>query len=144
MVGTGRKMSRLLSVLALVAVAASGCASAAGPQPQAERGLPHALAQAWATRASEVASAAAAGQSCRASQLASSLRDEIMAEEGKVPARLQKPLLQGANSLAHRITCTPPPTTVAAPTTAPKPPDHKPPKPHEHDHKHGDEHGDHG
>jgi len=137
-------MSRILIGMALVGLVAAGCGSAAGPQPQAERGLPHALARAWATRASLVASAAAAGHTCRASQLASSLRAEIVAEQDKVPVRLKKPLVQSANSLADRITCTPPPTTVAPPTTAPKPPDHKPPKPHKHDHKHGDDHGDHG
>jgi hypothetical protein len=137
MTGTGRKVLRILSVTALVALVAAGCGSA-GPQPRADRGLPRALASAWATRASAVASAAAAGENCRASQLASSLRDEIIAEEGRVPIRLQKPLIQGANALADRITCT---VTVAPPPKqGPKPPAHKPPKPPHHK-KHGGDEG---
>lgn len=130
MTGTGRKVLRILSVAGLVALVAAGCGSA-GPQPRADRGLPRALASAWATRASAIASAAAAGENCRASQLASSLRDEIIADEGRVPVRLQKPLVQGANALADRITCT---VTVApAPKPGPKP-GPKPPKPPHHKH----------
>jgi hypothetical protein len=124
---------RILSVTALVLVAA-GCGSA-GPQPQANRGLPRALASAWAARASAIATAAAAGQDCRASQLASSLRDEIIAKEGRVPARLQRPLVQGANALADRITCTV--TAVPPRKNKPKPPHHEPPKHHD---KHGGDH----
>ena len=139
MTGTGRKVFRILSVTALVALVAAGCGSA-GPRPRADRGLPRALASAWATRASAVASAAAAGENCRASQLASSLRDAIIAEEGRVPIRLQKPLIQGANALADRITCT---VTVAPAPQAPKPSGHKPPQPPHHHKKH-DDHGDHG
>ena len=136
-------MLRIVSVTALVALLAAGCGSA-GPQPRAERGLPRALASAWATRASAIANAAAAGENCRASQLASSLRDEIIAEEGRLPARLQRPLVQGANALADRITCTPPPATVAAaPKKGPKLPGHKPPgpKPPPHHKKHGGDDG---
>jgi hypothetical protein len=131
--GYRQKVLRMLSVAALVALVAAGCGSA-GPRPRAERGLPRALASAWASRASTIASAAGAGENCRASQLASSLRDEIIAKEGRVPVRLRKPLVQGANALADRITCT---VTVApAPKRAPKPPGQKPPKP-PHDKKHG-------
>ena len=136
-------MLRIVSVTALVALLAAGCGSA-GPQPRAERGLPRALASAWASRASAIATAAAAGENCRASQLASSLRDEIIAEEGRLPARLQRPLVQGANALADRITCAPPPATVAAaPKKGPKPAGHKPPgpKPPPHHKKHGGDDG---
>jgi hypothetical protein len=133
MTGTGRNVLRILSVTALVAPVAVGCGSA-GPQPRADRGLPRALASAWATRASAIAGAAAAGENCRALQLASSLRDEIIAEEGRVPVRLQKPLVQGANALADRITCTV--TVATTPNKGPKPPGHKPPKPPHHK-KHG-------
>jgi hypothetical protein len=144
MAGTGRKVLRILSVAALVVLVAAGCGGA-GPQPQAERGLPRALADAWASRASAIASAAAAGQSCRASRLASSLRDQIIAEEGRVPARLQKPLVQSANALADRITCTPPPqtVTVGGPRKGPEPPGHKAPK-EPHHKKHGGGEGDRG
>jgi hypothetical protein len=142
MTGRDRKVSRILSVVVLALVAA-GCGSSAASHVQADAGLPRALAQGWAARATAVANAAAAGDSCRASQLASSLRDEIIADEARVPARLQKPLVEGANALADRITCVTPPQTV---TVAPAPA--KPPKPkhedhHHHKHGHGEE-GDQG
>jgi hypothetical protein len=133
--GTGRKVLRILSVAALVVLVAAGCGSA-GPQPQADRALPRALAASWADRASAIATAAAAGRSCRAAQLASSLRDAIVADEARVPARLQKPLLQSVNSLADRITCAPQPQTVTTggPRKGPEPPAHEPPKPHHEKH----------
>jgi hypothetical protein len=135
MTGRDRSVSRILPVVALVALVAAGCGSSTG-SVRAAPGLPRALAQSWASRASAVANAAAAGDSCRASQLASSLRDEIIADESRVPARLQRPLVQGANALADRITCVAPPQTVTVAPAPPKPP----PKPkHEdrHHHKHG-------
>jgi hypothetical protein len=142
MAGRDRKVLRILSVAAFVVLVAAGCGGA-GPQPQADRGLPRALADAWANRASAIATAAASGRSCRASQLAASLRDQIIAEEGRVPARLQKPLVQSANALADRITCTAPPRTVTlgGPRKGPEPPGHKPPEPPHHK-KHGGHEGD--
>jgi cell division septation protein DedD len=129
-----REVLRLVSVTALVLLAAAGCGGAAHPEPTAARALPPALAQQWAAQASSIASAAAHGQGCRAQRLASTLRDEIIAQEGRVPARLRSPLVTGANALADRITCTPQPVTVQA-----KPP--KPPKPHD---DHGPGHDHHG
>jgi hypothetical protein len=137
MAGTHRKVLRIISVTALVALVVTGCGSA--PAPHADRGLPRALAQAWATRASAVATAAAAGENCQALQLASSLRDEIIAKEDKVPARLQRPLVQGASALAQRFTCTVPPQTVTVAPPPKKPPDHKPPP--DHHKKHGGDEG---
>ncbi|MFL5943552.1 MAG: hypothetical protein ACJ75L_09850 [Gaiellaceae bacterium] len=133
MAGRSGKVLRILSVAALVVLVATGCGGA-GRQPQADRGLPRALADAWAQRASAVATAAAAGRSCRASQLASSLRDQIIAQEGRVPARLQKPLVQSANALADRITCTVPPQTVTlgGPRKGPERPGHKRHEPPHH------------
>jgi hypothetical protein len=57
-----------------------------------------------------------------------------MSAGGRVPERLQAPLLEAVNSLADRITCTPPQTVTPAPpkgppTPGPKPKP-KPPKPH--------------
>jgi len=138
MTGTRRKVLRILSVATLVAVVATGCGSAPAPRRQADRGLPRALAQAWATRASAIATAAAAGENCHALQLASSLRDEIIAKEDKVPARLQQPLLQGASALAERITCSVPPETVTVAPPPKKPPDHKPPRGHHKKHGGGE------
>jgi hypothetical protein len=139
MAGTHRKVLRILSVTALVALVVTGCGGAPAPHPQAARGLPRALAQEGATRASAVATAAAAGDNCQALQLASSLRDEIIAKEDKVPARLQRPLVQGASALAQRFTCTVPPQTVTVAPPPKKPPDHKPPP--DHHKKHGRDEG---
>ncbi len=89
------------------------------------------LARQWASRASAVAEASKVGNSCLAQQLASSLRADVIAAKGKVPARLRRPLLSGVRALADRFTCTP--MVKAPPPKHPKPP---------HDHKHHD-HGDH-
>ena len=131
-------MSRLVAVTALVALAVAGCGGSGRPEPTASRGLPRALAQEWAAQASSIASAAAHGQGCRAQHLASTLRDEIIAQEGRVPARLQRPLVTGVNALADRITCTPQPVTVQAKPSKPPPKPHGPGPGHHHDH------GDHG
>jgi hypothetical protein len=93
------------------------------------------LAHEWASQASAIAAAAAAGDSCHALQLASALRDQVIAAEGRVPARLRSPLVSGVNALADRITCTV--TVPAPPTTQAKPPPReKPPPKHDH-HHHG-------
>jgi hypothetical protein len=103
------------------------------------------LAQQWAEQASAIAAAADAGQSCRAHELAASLRAEVIQAGGKVPARLRTPLLDGVNSLADRIVCTPTPATVTmpAPPPTPKHPPHPRHPPPHHDH-HGHGHGHHG
>jgi len=137
MPGRDRNVTRILSVV-VVALVAAGCGSSMGSHTQADPVLPRALAQAWSERASAVATAAAAGDSCRASQLASSLRDEIIADESRVPARLQKPLVQGANALADRITCVTPPQTVTVPPAPPKPPKPKHEDHHHHEPGHGE------
>jgi hypothetical protein len=135
---------RIVSAVALLAVVA-GCGGAAQPQVSAARGLPRALAQEWEGQASAIASAAAAGNDCRAMRLAASLRDEVSASSHKVPVRLRTPLLTGVNALAERIsTC----TRVVTVQTTPQPPKKGPPPkkpapkpkpkpPHGHDHKHG-------
>jgi hypothetical protein len=126
-------MLRICSLGALVVLVAAGCGGSARPQQLASRGVPRVLAREWASRASAVADAAKVGNSCRALQLASSLRDDVIAAKGKVPARLRRPLLSGVTALADRFTCTP---TVKAP-----PPKHpKPPHDHKH-HDHGNENG---
>jgi hypothetical protein len=101
--------------------------------------MPRALAQGWAVRASEIATAASEGDDCRALALASSLRTDIVQRQQKLPVRLRTPLLTGVTALADRITCSP---TVA--TTPSKTPPHEPhpPKPPHHPPGHED-HGDH-
>jgi hypothetical protein len=95
--------------------------------------VPRALAQKWASRASAIAAVAAAGNGCRAVQLANSLRDDVIAAEGRVPQRLRSPLVTGVNALADRLTC-------IQKVTVPKPPQ-KPPKPHKPPKKPPDHHG---
>src|SRR5262245_62498894 len=142
MTGTRRKVLRILSVTALVILVTAGCGSSADRQRAAARGLPRSLAHTWSAQASTIADAAAAGDGCRARRLAGTLRTEVISARGRVPARLQTPLLEAVNSLADRIVCVAPPVTV---TTNPQPPP-KPPKGHgkQDHHGHGGDKGDQG
>jgi hypothetical protein len=123
---------RIVSAVALLTVVAAGCGSGDRPQRSTLRGVPLALAQQWEGQASAIASAASAGNGCRALQLATSLRDDVVSSQQQVPSRLRSPLLTGVNALADRITCTP------TPPHGPKEP--KPPKRHDH-HGHGGDQG---
>jgi hypothetical protein len=105
--------------------------------------LPGTLARTWATQADQVATEAAAGLNCEAQALAASLRNEVIQAGGKVPLRLRNSLLDGVNSLADRIVCTPPPVTVTTAPPKPKPPP-KPPHHHDHHHGHGGDQGSQG
>jgi hypothetical protein len=132
---------RIVSAAALVVVVAAGCGGGARPQRSSFHGVPASLAQDWEGQASAIATAASAGNSCRAQQLAASLRADVVASQHKLPYRLRSPLLTGVSALAARITCTP---VAKGPTPPkhppPKQPKPKPPKPHG---PHGDEKGDH-
>jgi hypothetical protein len=131
---------RILSVALLVAVVA-GCGNAA-PQRSAADGVPRALAREWETQASAIATAAAAGDDCRAMHLAAALRTEVAGSRRKLPLRLRSPLLTGVNALAARVsTC----TRVVTVPVQPKPPEQpkrksEPPKHHHppRHHKGGD------
>jgi hypothetical protein len=130
-------VSRLASILTAAALAAglAGCGGGSHPRASATTAttLPRVLAQAWAARADQIAAAAAAGRGCHAQALASSLRDDVVAADARVPAQFRITLLSSVNELADRITCTPQTKTVT--TTGPPhpkpPPGHhpKPPKP---------------
>jgi hypothetical protein len=99
--------------------------------------VPPALAQNWEGQASNIAVAASAGNSCRALQLATALRADVVAAKDRVPSRLQPPLLTSVNALADRIKCVP---VVQTPPKEPTPPKkHKPKEPREQDHH--DHHG---
>jgi hypothetical protein len=125
---------RIVPAAALLAVLAAGCGGGARLQQAALHGVPPGLAQDWEGQASAIASAASAGNSCRALQLAASLRSDVAASEHKLPFRLRSPLLTGVNALADRITCTP---TPKKPPKGPKPePPPKRPGPHGHDRGH--------
>ena len=130
MSGTWGKVLRIVSAAALLALVAAGCGGGGQSRGSTARGVPPVLAQDWESQASRIADAAAAGDGCRALQLASSLRDQVIAAQGRVPARLQKPLVSGVNALADRITCR---QTVTVQAPPPKPPP-----------KHDDHHGHHG
>ena len=133
------RVLRILSGAALLVVVLAGCGGAA-PQGSASQRLPRALAQDWAAQASAIATAADAGNECRAMRLAASLSADVAASRHKLPVRLRSPLLTGVNDLAARIsTC----TRIVTVPVQPKPskgPKSKPP-PHEPGHKGHDEHG---
>jgi hypothetical protein len=123
---------KIVSAGALLVVVAAGCGSGGRPHVAAVNGVPRALAQAWGRQATAIASAALAGNSCRALQLAASLRNDVRSSKQRVPSRLRPALLTGVNALADRITCTPEQT--------PKPPKGPKPKPPKH-HEPGDDKG---
>ena len=134
------RVLRILSGAALLVVVAAGCGGAA-PQGSASQRLPRSLAQDWEARASAIATAADAGNDCRAMRLAASLRAEVAASRHRLPLRLRSPLLTGVNDLAARIsTC----TRVVTVPVQPKPPKGRKPQPPPHEppgHKGHDEHG---
>jgi hypothetical protein len=138
MAGKCRNVLRIFPAAVLVALLVAGCGGSSRPDRSATRGIPRALASAWASQASAVANAAAAGESCQAAQLAAALRTDIIEKESQVPARLQPALLAGVNALADRIVCQVPPV----------PPKNPPKPPHKHDHhdhhKPGDKQGNDG
>jgi hypothetical protein len=131
------RVLRILSAAFLLVVVAAGCGGAARPERSGLHGVPRALAQDWEGKASDIAVAASAGNSCRALQLANALRADVEASKDELPSRLRPPLLTSVNALADRIKCTPVVQTQPKKPTPPKKP--KPKEPHEHDHH--DHHG---
>ena len=132
--GKCRNVLRFLPAVSLLALLVAGCGGSPRAAPTGAREVPRALASAWEARASAVADAAAAGDACHALQLAASLRDDVIAKESQVPARLRSPLLAGVNALADRIVCQVSPQTVTVPA---KEPAKHPKPPHKHDRHHG-------
>jgi hypothetical protein len=126
-------------VFALLMVVAAGCGGSGRPRSSALQGVPRALAQAWASQASEIAVAAKAGSDCHARELANSLQAEVGASQGKLPRRLRAPLLTGVDALAARIKCTVTPPAPQKPAR-PKHKGHEDHGDHGH-HKHGDKGG---
>ena len=133
------RVLRTLRGLALLAVVATGCGGAS-PERAASRGVPRALAQAWAGQANAIATAAAAGNDCRARRLAASLRADVRSSAHSLPLRLRSPLLTDVTSLADRISCTPVTTEPTPLAKNPKPPKEPKPKPPKHGHP-GDDTG---
>jgi hypothetical protein len=81
--------------------------SASPPAPR----LPRAVASSLAQGSDAIATALAAGDSCRAATLAHQLQQQTIAaiNAGRVPAALQEQLSGSVNDLAGRIVCVPPP-----------------------------------
>jgi hypothetical protein len=119
---------KIVSAGALLVVVAAGCGGGGRPHLSAVDEVPRALAQAWEGQATAIASAASAGNSCRAQQLAVSLRTDVRSSQQRVPSRLRSALLSGVNALADRTTCTP--AETPKPPKGPKPKPSKPPKHH--------------
>lgn len=139
------RVGSLACLGALSLLLAAGCAGGSQPPRHGDASsLRPALARRWEAAAQAVASAAAAGDGCRAKRLAGSLRDDVIASQSKIPGRLRSPLLSAVNTLANRISCMPPEQTVTIPvTTGPPKHGHGPPK-HGHGPGHGPGHGGHG
>ena len=126
---------KVLAVAALLVVTAAGCGGGLRAQRTAPPEIPRALAQGWESQAAEIATVASTGDSCRALQLARSLRSDMVTSQPQIPLRLRAPLLTGVTSLADRITC----ARATVPRKPPKPPE----KRHGHapGHRHGDGNG---
>jgi hypothetical protein len=124
----------LLLCAGLLAVGVAGCGGSRHATGTTAAKLPRSLAQAWASRADAIAAAAAAGRGCRAQSLASSLRDDVVSADARVPAAYRSTLLVSVNQLADRISCVPPTKTVTAPAHPPPPHHDEHPKPPEHAH----------
>jgi hypothetical protein len=73
--------------------------------------LSHSLGSSLAAQSDAIASAVAAGDSCRALTLAQQLQQRTIAaiNEGRVAAGLQEQLSSAVNELVTRVQCEPPP-----------------------------------
>ena len=100
----------------MAALCLSGCGGTkqSAPAPPA---LSHSLGASLAARSDAVASALAAGDSCRARTLARQLQQRTIAaiNEGHVAAGLQEQLLSAVNALVGGVRCAPPPPPQVEP-----------------------------
>ncbi|HSC73498.1 MAG TPA: hypothetical protein VLB89_04975 [Gaiellaceae bacterium] len=100
--------------MAALCLSACGGAKQSAPPPPA---LSHSLGASLAARSDAVASALAAGDSCRARTLARQLQQRTIAaiNEGHVAAGLQEQLLSAVNALVAGVQCVPPPPPQVGP-----------------------------
>ena len=107
-----RRLELGAAAAAALCLSACGGAKQAAPPPT----LSHSLGTALAAQSDAVASALAAGDSCRALTLARQLQQRTIAaiNEGRVAAGLQEQLSGAVNGLVVRVRCVLP--------TAPTPP----------------------
>ena len=98
-----------LGAAAAAALCLSGCGGAKHTAPPPPT-LPHSLATTLAAQSDAVASALAAGNSCRALALARRLQGQTVAaiNNGQVSGRLQEQLSGTVNELVARMSCVPP------------------------------------
>jgi hypothetical protein len=100
-----------LAAACAAALCLSACGSGGERRTTPPPTLPRALAHSLAARTDEVASALAAGDSCRAATLARELQQQTIASinRGAVAPALQEPLSGVVNDLVARVVCVPPP-----------------------------------
>jgi hypothetical protein len=108
-----RRKTRTRRVELGAALAAALCLSACGGAKQSAPPPPtfsRSLAAALAAQSDAVASALAAGDSCRALALARRLQQSTIGaiNHGRVPADLQERLSSAVNALVARVRCVPP------------------------------------
>ena len=123
-----RRKTRTRPVELGAALAAALCLSACGGAKQPAPPPPtfaKSLASGLAAQSDSVASALAAGDSCRALTLAQRLQRSTIGaiNQGRVPPGLQEQLSSAVNALVARVRCVPPPAAA--------------PPPHEGKHDHG-------
>jgi len=99
-----------LGAAVAVALCLSACGGTKRAPPPPPPTLPRPLATALAARTDAVATALAAGDSCRALTLARQLQREAIAaiNTGRVPGPFQENLSGAVNDLTARVTCIPP------------------------------------
>jgi hypothetical protein len=108
-----RRKTRTRPVELGAALAAALCLSACGGAKQSAPPPPtfaRPLASSLAAQSDSVASALAAGDSCRALTLAQRLQQSTIAaiNQGRVSAELQEQLSSAVNALVARVRCVPP------------------------------------
>jgi hypothetical protein len=105
-----KRTPRLLgaALAGVICLSACGSAKQSAPPPPT---LSHSLGSSLAAQSDAVASALAAGDSCRALALAQQLQQQTIAaiNAGRVAAGLQEQLSGAVNALVTRVQCVPPP-----------------------------------
>ena len=102
-----RDLGAAVAAALLLAGCGSGAQQAAAPQPT----LPRRLALSLAEQSDSVARALAAGDDCKAAELAGQLQQQTIGaiNAGRVPGPFLEPLQDRVNDLATRIRCLPAP-----------------------------------
>ena len=115
-----RRKTRTRPVEAVAALAAALCLSACGGAKQSAPPPPtfaRPVASSLAAQSDSVATALAAGDSCRALALAQRLQQSTIGaiNDGRVSPDLQEQLSSAVNALVARVKCVPPPAPAPPP-----------------------------